>query len=345
MRNSLKRLLSLLLVMAMLFALSMTCFAAEEKTLLTLTVTSENAIRGSEISVAVDTTKANLVADGKLTFKYDNKALCFVGAEAGKAWPEKADLSLQVNDQNPGTVIAAFAGAEAAGAGTVLTLKFAAVEEGQSTVALSSKDSYLTGVEDALDAQTKVVVDCPSRQFTDVDPDSCYHDGIDYVVANGLMIGMGNNHFGPNVVLSRAMMVTILYRMEGAPKVTGNMPFTDVKEGQYYYDAVLWAYQNKITLGMSDKLFCPSIDVSREQMVTLMARYASFKGITVKGSDSLKNFVDGSKVSEYARESMSWAIDNGLIIGVGDNKLSPRGSTIRAQAATVIARFAATFQN
>lgn len=345
MRNNVKRLVSTLLVVALVFALSITTFATGEKSLLTLTGTT-GAVMGGEVTVTVDAAKGGVVADGKLTFTYDSAKLRFVGAEAGAAWPENADLSLQVNGSKQDTVIIAFAGVQAAEAGTVLSLNFTALDEGQSTVSLDQENSYVTDAEDyTLAAEATVEVTCYASQFTDVNLSRYYHTGIDFVMANGLMQGIGGNLFAPELGADRAMLVTILYRMEGQPQVTGEMPFADVAEERYYYDAILWASQNGIAKGMTETLFAPSKPVTREQMVTFFARYAAQNGISLEAESDLSKFVDGSKVSNFAKESMIWAVEVGLIYGMENSTLQPKGTSTRGQLATVIERYAMTIAN
>ena len=133
MRRNVRRLFSLLLAVALVLGLGLTSVAAIESSLLTLQVTSQHVIRGDEVCVAVNTEADGVVADGKLTFAYDSKSLKFVGAEAGEAWPAGTELSLKVNSGKKDAVVAAFAGAKAAKAGTVLTLKFEALQERRSS--------------------------------------------------------------------------------------------------------------------------------------------------------------------------------------------------------------------
>ena len=155
------------------------------------------------------------------------------------------------------------------------------------------------------------------------------------------MTGMGNGLFAPDQKVTRGQLVTILYRMASSPEVTGEMPFTDVAEGQYYYSAVLWAAQNGIATGMGGGSFAPNAPLTREQMVTFLARYAKSLGVDVSPSGSLTDFTDASQVSPYAADAMVWAIGSGLITGMGNNTLAPKGTATRAQAAQVIQRLCA----
>ena len=143
MRSNVRRLFSLLLAVALVLGLGLASVAAIESPLLTLQVTSQHVIRGDEVCVAVNTEADGVVADGKLTFAYDSKSLKFVGAEAGEAWPAGTELSLKVNSGKKDAVVAAFAGAKAAKAGTVLTLKFEALQESRTQVVLQG--GYISG--------------------------------------------------------------------------------------------------------------------------------------------------------------------------------------------------------
>lgn len=180
---------------------------------------------------------------------------------------------------------------------------------------------------------------CASHKFSDVDPTAYYHEGVDFVVRKGYMIGVGDNRFAPDHPMSRGMMVTVLYRMAGSPKVSGTIPFTDVRQDLYYYDAVVWAYQNKITQGVADTVFSPNRDVSRQQMVTFLYRYAEFLGYDTTCEGSLAGFSDADAISPYAKVPMTWAISKQLIYGVGGGRLAPLSAMTRGQLATFIQRF------
>lgn len=154
----------------------------------------------------------------------------------------------------------------------------------------------------------------------------------------GLVNGIGNGQFGPDMALDRAMFTTLLYRLAGSPAVAGSNPFTDVAAGVYYTDAVIWAYQNGVVTGTSATTFDPTATLTREQMVTMLYRYAQFAGIDTSASASLAGFSDSASVSSYAVNAMQWAVAEGIIKGQGD-ALVPGGTTTRAQAAAVLVRF------
>lgn len=180
---------------------------------------------------------------------------------------------------------------------------------------------------------------CPSRKFTDVDQTAWYHEGVDYAIKNGLMVGTGETAFAPNATTTRAMVVTILYRLEGEPTVTKNIPFEDVSTGKWYSDAINWAATNQIVDGYGNGKFGPDDTITREQMAAILYRYASYKGYDVTGLANLTGFTDAGKVSTWATTAVRWAVDAGLIKGTGTTTLSPTSDSTRAQVATVLMRF------
>ena len=179
----------------------------------------------------------------------------------------------------------------------------------------------------------------PQLPFTDVPAGSWYYDAVQYVYEEGLMGGTGNNRFSPDLTTSRAMIVTILYRLEGSPAVTGGMSFADVSDGQWYSDGVAWASANGIVTGYGDGRFGPNDPITREQMAAILYRYAGFAGQSTTGQADLSGYTDAGRVSPYAAEAMGWAVDRGLITGVSADTLSPGGSATRAQVATILMRF------
>ena len=179
----------------------------------------------------------------------------------------------------------------------------------------------------------------PVAAFVDVADSDWYADAVQYVFANGLMAGTSDTTFSPNATTTRAMIVTILYRLEGTPAVTGTTAFTDVAAGQYYADAVAWAAQNGIVSGTSATTFSPDGVITREQMAAILYRYAQHKDYDVTAKADLSVFTDAAQVSTYATDAMAWANASGLISGTSATTLSPAGSATRAQVATILMRF------
>ncbi|MGM9640275.1 MAG: S-layer homology domain-containing protein [Faecousia sp.] len=177
---------------------------------------------------------------------------------------------------------------------------------------------------------------CPSDSFSDLDKSAWYHAYVDFVLDAGYMTGCGNNVFGPNRNLTRAQVVTVLYRMAGSPQVEGTCPFTDVAAGTWYTDAVIWAYQNGIAKGISETAFAPNQAVIREQMVAFLYRYAKSTGMDVTAEGDLLDFTDADAVSPYAVDAFIWAVSNGIVNGMGNNTLAPKATATRAQFAKII---------
>ena len=187
---------------------------------------------------------------------------------------------------------------------------------------------------------TFVEVEEPAAEpFTDVDESDWFYEDVAYVYENGLMNGVGEGLFGPEATTTRAMVVTILYRLEGEPTVTGDTPFTDLVAGQYYLDAVAWASTNDIVNGVTSTTFAPNDPITREQMAAILYRYAQYKGMDTTDRGNLGSFADGNTVSPYAVEALAWANAEGLINGVENNRLNPTGQAPRSQVAAILHRF------
>ena len=178
----------------------------------------------------------------------------------------------------------------------------------------------------------------PTEPFTDVRESDWFYDAVVYAYENALMDGMGEGTFAPNATTTRAMVVTILYRLEGEPAVSGDLPFTDVEASTWYTDAILWAVQNGIVNGMNDTQFAPGNDLTREQLVTILYRYAQDKGYDVSASADLSGYPDAGQVQTYAQPAMAWAVAEGIVEGM-DGNLAPAGNASRAQIATILMRF------
>ena len=179
----------------------------------------------------------------------------------------------------------------------------------------------------------------PTEPFVDVNEGDWFYDAVVYAYQNELMDGVGGNRFAPNSETTRAQLVTILYRLEGQPAVSGDLPFTDVEAGIWYTDAILWAAQNNIVNGVSDTEFAPGDDLTRQQLVTILYRYAEAKGYDVSASADLSGYPDAGQVQDYAQPAMAWAVAENIIQGMEDGTLKPAGNASRAQIATILMRF------
>lgn len=181
--------------------------------------------------------------------------------------------------------------------------------------------------------------------FTDVNEGDWFYDKVVYVYHNKLMTGTSETTFEPNATLTRAMMVQILYNKEGRPAATTNgNPYTDVPKDQWYYNAVQWAYENKITSGTSETTFEPNSEVTREQFARFMYNYAGNPAVSGK-----LDFVDADQVSDWAYDAMVWANQNNIILGKkksdGSVVLDPRGNATRAEAATILMGYCKAQEN
>ena len=178
-----------------------------------------------------------------------------------------------------------------------------------------------------------------NTRFHDVPDSSWYADAVQYVYENGMMNGTSETMFSPDETTTRAMIVTILHRLENEP-ATSSSDFTDVAAGSYYADAVAWAAANGIVNGVNETSFAPDNPITREQLAAILYRYAQFKGYDVTADGSLDAYTDAAQISNYAAAAMKWANAEGLLTGVTATTLNPQGSATRAQVATILMRFA-----
>lgn len=180
--------------------------------------------------------------------------------------------------------------------------------------------------------------------FTDVYDRDWFFSDVAYVAQNGLMRGTSSDKFSPYSTTTRAMIVTVLYRMEGEPDA-GENSFIDVPDGEYYTDAVAWASENGIVNGYGQGRFGPNDSITREQLAAILYRYSVYKGYDVSvGEDTnILSFDDIAELSDYAYTSMQWACGAGLIGGMGDGRLAPKGNATRCQIAAVLHRYCDNF--
>lgn len=178
-----------------------------------------------------------------------------------------------------------------------------------------------------------------TNPFTDVAAGDWYYDAVAYVCGEGLFNGTDDTSFSPNTVMSRAMLVTVLHRMAGAP-AGGENQFTDVEPNSWYGPAVSWAAAQGIVNGVGGDRFDPNGQVTREQIATILHRYAQKSGSVTGANGDLGQFTDGAAVSDFAVEAMKWAVGSGLISGKGNGILDPSGPATRAEVATLLARYA-----
>ncbi len=182
--------------------------------------------------------------------------------------------------------------------------------------------------------------------FTDVTSGDWYYDAVVYAWENDLMTGTSATTFAPGMTTSRAMLATLLYRLDGAPDLSDEnlgYPYGDVDADSWYGDGVYWARLHGVVTGITSEIFDPNGAITREQMAAMLYRYAQYKGYDVTGSADLSGYADADSVSDWAGYAMAWAVDSGLISGVGNNTLNPQGSATRAEIATILMRFCQQF--
>lgn len=290
-------------------------------------------------SVTLTLTEDTAATNGLFTVSYDPQVLTYAGLSS-----LIGSRAVHV-DEEQGLVTFAYAAPSAIAAGQALAeVKFTyAAPHVASTLRLTTlqKNEDVTVSSPPVELSVRDG-DCPSATFRDLDPNAWYHESIDFVLNAGLMNGMSATEFSPNGKLTRGQMVTILYRMAGSPAADKDAPFTDVKAGRYYTQAIRWAWAEGIANGITPTRFAPEEPITREQMVTFLARYAASTGKEIASQVDLSSFPDSELISEYAKKSMAWAVENGILNGM-DGKLAPKATATRAQSAAVLQRYCASF--
>ena len=278
-------------------------------------------------------------------------ATCEVTVERPYVPPANPNYRIDVTTTEGGTVTKDPAAAKA---GETVTLT-PTPEEGYEVGEVTVTDRFGDAVEVTENADGTYTFTMPNGQvkvavtfvemeaeplpFTDVKEGDWFHDAVRYVYDNGLMDGVGDGQFAPNATTTRAQLVTILYRLAGEPAVSGDVGFADVAPGLWYSNAVAWAAQKGIVNGISETEFAPSGDLTREQLATILYRYAQAKGYDVSARADLSGFPDAGDIQDYATQALSWAVAEGLLQGFEDESLQPGGTATRAQIATILMRF------
>lgn len=180
---------------------------------------------------------------------------------------------------------------------------------------------------------------CVSEAFSDVDQRLWYHEGVDFALANSLFLGLSSREFAPEAAMTRAMLVTVLYRLDGAPVIAPIQSFTDVEPNCWYGQAVTWAAVTGAVNGMGDGIFAPEGNISREQIAVILYRYSVRNSLPEGPTGDLSAFRDRDSISGYAMEAMTWAVGCGLMEGINDGRLAPQEGATRAQVATLLMRY------
>ena len=208
------------------------------------------------------------------------------------------------------------------------------------TVTVTFKEEGKTNTEDKEETgETEETTKPEIITFSDVKETDWFYKGVSYVVENGMMNGVGDNQFAPNAPLTREMLAVVLYNMEKQPESTGVNPFADVKADMWYTDAIVWANANGIVAGYDDSTFGLGDSITREQLATILYRYAQLKGYDVTEKADLTGYTDSTAISGYAVEAMQWANANGIVNGMTETTLAPQGTATRAQVATMLMNF------
>ena len=204
------------------------------------------------------------------------------------------------------------------------------IKEGKATITITCGDVTKT---------VSVIVE-RRLPFKDVSKDVWYYNSIKYCYDNGIIYGTTDTTFSPNTNVTRGNLVTILWRMDGSPKASGNVSFPDVKTSDYYYEAVKWAEQTGVVHGYDTGIFGPNNYISREQLSTILNNYAKYRKKDTSASTDLSKFTDNGKISSYAREAVSWAVAKGVMSGKNNGtRVDPQGRATRAEAAAMIQNY------
>lgn len=318
-----KRLFAMLLVLAMVLSMAVGANAAESAAKLSLAARPGSA----ETSVRVMLTGAEGVTNGRFAVGYDAEAVTLKSVQASEVCAVSS-----VNDETAGTVSFAWVGSDLTADETLmLTLVFEHLE-GASKLTFTAEGAGLDAEGDS------VTVDV--APFVDVDGHWA-EDEIIAVYNAGLIEGIGGGYFDPDSEISRAAFVTMLYRMAGEPELADlTTGFVDVPTDRFYSAAVKWAVDSGITNGVSSTTFAPGKSISRQEMMTMLWRYAKHvDGCDVSASADLGAFTDGNTVSGWAKDAMRWALAEELLTGYPDGTVQPAATAVRAQAAAILCRY------
>ena len=202
-----------------------------------------------------------------------------------------------------------------------------------------SDDSFAERVDELYMNGSKTVY-AAWEPFDDSGRGDWFYDNVVYVYENGLMDGVSDTLFDPDGTVTRAQLVTMLWRLDGEPSVNYALPFTDVSGGEWYAEAVRWAAGEGIVNGVSETEFAPNAAVTREQLAAILHRYAQHKGydVSIGESTNILSYSDFASISEYAISAMQWACGEGIITGVTESTLEPQGTATRAQSAAILMR-------
>lgn len=325
-----KKLISFCLLLAITASLVGTAFAAGNSLKL--------SAQTSEAAVTVTVSAEQESVAGRIVVSFDPAVLTLDAVEPVE--------NLEISDRKleNGRLTLGYAAGETV-RGELLHLTFSYGTTDAKTTELNAEATFYpaSGASWQENARTTVQLaggheeNCPSKAYPDLDTAAWYHAYTDYVIDHQMMIGYENGSFGPNRAVTRAMAVTVLYRLAGSPAVETPDTFTDVREGLWYSNAVAWAQTNGIAKGLSETVFAPNQPVTREQTAAFLYRYVKdYAHQTPAPGADLSGYQDARQISNYAKEAMAWAHAVGLMDGFGNGYLGPKHQTTRVQLAKLL---------
>lgn len=324
-----KRMIALLLAMLMVLGMSVCTVSAKEPAQLALSAKYSGSLAVVEVAVK----NAAGMTDGQIVVEYNAQEL-----ELKSAYASSACGAASVKTSVSGKVTMVWVGSKLTDAQTLLlTVEFTCKKEAVTPVTATVNKAYASGTP--LMVKGASVTLPSSNPFVDIDGHWAKNE-ILLAYHAGLFNGMSANEFGPEVNLTRGMFVTVLYRMDGSPEVSvGDLAFDDVKASDYYANAVVWASSNGVTNGTSETTFTPSQNITRQELVTMLYRYAQYKGEDVSAAASVNGFTDAKDISAWALSAMKWAVAEKLITGYPDGTVLPQATANRAQTAVILCRY------
>lgn len=321
-----RRISALLLSLVLVLSLAMCVSAAESNA--SLAVVAQR--HGQRAVVTVSLTGGQGISNGRVAVSYDPETLTLTDAQTlaqcGGA---------SINQETAGIVYLAWVGSNLESEAAILRLTFQVKTGGDLSFAAEVTEAY-AGQNKVEVAASGVTL--PGNPFVDID-DHWAREEILNAHHEGLFIGVTPTTFVPEGSMTRAMFVTALYRMAGEPEVTTKSGFTDVDSRQYYAAAVEWAAEAGVTNGMGNGKFMPGKAIDRQEMATMLYRYAGAEGRYVQETKELADFVDATSVSDWAVEAVRWVVAEGILKGYPGNYLMPGVNATRAQAATILCRY------
>lgn len=328
-----KRIFATFLALVLVLTMTTGAFAAETGTNGSAALCLDVLPGASESVVTVSLTGCDGVTNGRFTVSYDAAASALLRVETTGAYAVSS-----VNDRTAGVVSLAWVGSDLTADKTaMLKLYFRKKDNADATYTAQSKGIYAGKEAVEVAAASASESDVP---FKDIDGHWAEDDIIRAYHA-GLVKGIEADQFGPEVSLTRAMFVTMLYRMAGEPEVRSTKTcFTDVPANKYYAEAVAWAVDAGVTYGMTETTFGPNLKITREQMMTMLYRYAeTVEGRDVSARADLSVFSDSASVSGWAKDAVAWAVAEEIIFGYTGGTLQPKVNATRAQTAAILCRY------